>query len=954
MPSTLTIIRQRRASREHVRRSAEGRATRLGFGCGFIVSALAAVVILAVALAYADLTRDLPPVEMLPVLLDPQNGLLRQPTRLYDRSGAHLIAVIAPAEGPGNSREDAPRRFLTYPQFPKALIDATLVLADQHFWEHPGYLADGWRDPESHPTLAQKLVSELLLWNEPPAARRALRERILAAQITARYGREQVLEWYLNSANYGHYAYGADSAARLYLGKSATDLDLSGAALLAAINQAPALNPIDAPQAAEERRLETLRIMQTRGVIQRLPLPLAPISSIQGENGSGERGSAPAFTSLALAQLEQRFDRTRIERGGLIILTTLDYELQLQTACAVQTQLARLAGVLSEIPAADGSPCEAARLLPTLPPGMALTNTAASALILDPRTGQVLAAVGDTRPGMESAYFSAHPAGTLLTPFIYLTGFTSGLNPASLGWDIPAEGLPAGLIADLDSQYHGPVRLRIALANDYLPPALAILEQMGADNLQRITQSFGLLLPADGAWLEAGAAFSPLEIAAAYGIFANQGTLAGQAISGASLRPVAVLKVTGVDNSLWLDWTTPQFTPVVSMQLAYLVNHILSDETARWPSLGHPNPLEIGRPAGVKLGRTLDGQIAWVAGYTPQRVGVVWMLKALSVENVEDAATSPGLSADLWHALTQYAVRDLPSESWTAPAGIVTIDVCNPSGLLPTPACPNVVSEVFITGNGPTHTDTLYQTFQINRETGYLATVFTSPELVEERVYMVVPPEARRWAESAALPIPPAAYDVIQQPPVLPNVHITSPTLFADVRGKITITGTAAGAAFAYYRLEYGQGLNPQFWTQIGSDVKAPVAESTLAEWDTSGLNGLYALRLFVVRADNRLEMAVTQVSIDNTPPQVAILYPVEGQEFSSAQDKHLAFQAQVSDAYLSEVKFYVDNVLVGKVSAAPFSLLWQASAGKHSLRVVAYDRAGNEVEARVDFVVAR
>ncbi|MBU2612022.1 MAG: penicillin-binding protein [Chloroflexi bacterium] len=942
MPSSLTIIRQRRDRRDRARRSAEGRATRLGFGCWFIVSALTAVVILAAALAYADLTRDLPPVETLPVLLDPQNGLLRQPTRLYDRSGAHLIAVLAP--------EDAPRRFLAYPQIPKALIDATLVLADPGFWEHPGYLTSGWRDPDSHPTLAQKLVADLLLWDEPPAPRRALRERILAAQITARYGREQVLAWYLNSANYGNYAYGIEAAARLYFDKSAASLELSEAALLASVGQAPALNPIDAPQAAEGRRLETLQIMQTMGLIQEIPLLLTPLPSIQGEKRTGGRGIAPAFTSLALAQLSQRFDRTRLERGGLTILTTLDYDLQLQAACAVQTQLARLAGAFSaEGPAADGSPCEAARLLPTLPPGVALTNAAASALVLDPRSGQVLAAVSDTRPGQESAHLSAHPSGTLITPFIYLTGFTRGLNPASLGWDIPG-----GAIANLDNQYHGPVRLRIALANDYLPPALTILEQMGAENLRRIAQSFGLNLPADGASPASGAAFSPLEIAAAYGIFANQGTLAGQAISGAPLLPAAALKVTGVDNSLWLDWTTPQFTPVVSLQLAYLMNHVLSDETARWPSLGHPNPLEIGRPAGAKMGLTRDGQNAWVAGYTPQRVMVVWM------GNVEGAATLPGLSADLWHechlwhALTQYAVRDLPPESWTAPAGIVKMDVCDRSGLLPTAACPNVVSEVFISGNEPTHADTLYQTFQINRETGYLATVFTSPELVEERVYMVVPPEARRWAESAALPIPPTTYDVIQQPPVLPDVHITSPSLFADVRGKIKISGTAAGAAFAFYRLEYGQGLNPQFWTQIGSDVKAPVAESTLAEWDTSDLNGLYALRLLVVRADSRLEMVVTQVSIDNTPPQVAILYPAEGQVFSRAQDKQIAFQTQVNDAYLASVEFYVDNVLVGKVSAAPFSLLWQASAGNHTLRLVAHDRAGNEAEARVDFVVAR
>ena len=932
MPSPLTIIRQRRNRRNQRHRSAEVRTTRAGFGCGFVISALAAVLILALALAYADLTRDLPPIEALPILLDPPEGLLLQPTRLYDRTGQQLLAVLAPT--------DAPRRYLPLDALPESLIDATLAQADPNFWDHPGYIWDGWRDPESHPTLAQKLAADLLLWDEPPSVRRAVRERILAAQITAKYGREQVLEWYLNSAHYGHYAYGVESAAQLYLGKSATQLDLSEAALLAAVGQAPALNPIDAPQAAEHRRLETLRVMQAMGLIQQLPY-LFPIP-LQGERGVGARGAAPAFVNLVLSQLSSRFSRARLERGGLVIITTLDYDLQLQVSCAVQSQLARLAGGMTDVPTADGAPCESARLLSTLPPGLALTDASASALILDPRTGQVRAAVGDTRGGEEAGYLAAHPAGTTLTPFIYLTGFTRGLNPASLGWDIP------GSLPNPDGQYHGPVRLRIALANDYLPPAAAIRDQMGMDNVQRIAASFGLTLSPDVDLLADDIALSPLDLAAAYGIFANQGTQAGQVISGESLRPVTVLEVTGVDHAVWADWTTPEFQPVVSLQLAYLMNHVLSDEAARWPSLGHPNPLEIGRPAGVKLGQALDGNGAWTVGYTPQKVVVVW----LGSTDVGDISPKP--AADLWHALMQYAVRDLPPESWSAPAGIVTMDVCDPSGLLPTSACPNVVSEVLILGNEPTQADTLYQSMQVNRETGYLATVFTPPELVEERVYMIVPLEARTWAESAGIPMPPTAYDVIQQSPVLPDAHITAPALFAEVRGMVEITGTAAGADFAYYRLEYGRGLNPQAWVQIGADVSTPVEEGTLAEWDTSGLNGLYALRLLVVRTDNRVEMAVTQISIDNTQPQVAILYPTEGQTFSHRQDKRITFQVQASDAYLARVEFYVDDILVGEVTVAPFSLAWTTSTGQHTLHVVAYDRAGNQGEATVVFDVSR
>jgi len=856
MTSPLRIVRLRRNRRDLARRSAEGRALRAGFGFGFVLSAFAAVLSLSLVLFYADLVRGLPPIAALPLMLDPQNGLLLQPTRLYDRTGQHLLATLAPDEA---ARQYLPLDPQASPHLPQSLADATIALAGPNFWDQPGYVIEGWKDPESHPTIAQQLVADLLLWDEPPSTRRAIRERILAAQITARYGRGQVLEWYLNSANYGHYAYGVDSAARLYFGKSAAELDLSESALLAAVSQAPALNPIDAPQAAEGRRAETLDVMQSLGLIAEIPYPLTPILQPASE------ANIPAFVNLVITQLSERFPRQRLERGGLAIITTLDYDLQLQVSCAVRSQLARLAGDSTEILAADGSPCEAARLLPALPPGLSLPEASASALVLDPRTGQVLAAVGEMRNGEGSSYLASHPAGTLLTPFVYLTGFTRGLNPASLAWDIP------GSFPNLDGTYHGrvlgdhhgPLRLRIALANDYLPPAAQVLEQMGDENVRRILQSFGLSLPAEARLLEDDVPLSMLDLAGAYGILANQGTAVGQPLTNGGLRPVAVLEVLGADHSLWADWNAPETQAVVSPQLAYLMNHVLSDETARWPSLGHPNPLEIGRPAGAKLGRSLDLSAAWTVGYTPQRVVVVWMGGAGSGSE-ETPPRAQRLFADLWHALMQYTLRDLPVESWSAPQGIVSLDVCDPSGLLPTSACPNVVSEVFMAGNEPSHEDTLYQSFQVNRETGYLATVFTPPELIEARVYMVVPPEAKEWAEAAGLPTPPASYDTVQTPPLSPDVHITAPAMFAELRGAVEISGSAAGADFAYYRLEYGQGLNPQTWVQIGSNATEPVEEGVLAAWDTSSLNGLYALRLLVVRGDMRVERAVILVSVVN------------------------------------------------------------------------------------------
>jgi len=209
----------------------------------------------------------------------------------------------------------------------------------------------------------------------------------------------------------------------------------------------------------------------------------------------------------------------------------------------------------------------------------------------------------------------------------------------------------------------------------------------------------------------------------------------------------------------------------------------------------------------------------------------------------------------------QIASQDLPREGWSVPLDVSVINVCDPSGMLPTAECPNLVSEVFLNGNEPIQPDNMYRKFSINRETNLLATVFTLPQLIEERVYLVVPSEARSWADSAGLAIPPAGYDVIQAPPTNPDVNITSPELFAEVSGDVIITGTAAGTDFVSYRILVGQGLNPQEWIQVAEGTEA-VTDGPLAEWDTSELSGLYAVQLQVLRSDQRVDTAIIQVTV--------------------------------------------------------------------------------------------
>jgi membrane peptidoglycan carboxypeptidase len=357
---------------------------------------------------------------------------------------------------------------------------------------------------------------------------------------------------------------------------------------------------------------------------------------------------------------------------------------------------------------------------------------------------------------------------------------------------------------------------------------------------------------------------SLLEAAGAYGVFARQGVYFGQDVND-SFGPVTILKVEGNDGSVWLDWTTPQAKPVLTPGLAYLMNHALSDETARWPTLGRPNVTEIGRPAGLKLGQTEDAFDVWAIGYSPLRVVAVWTgARAAPLSSPLQGgqrAVSPRLPAVLWSALMQVASENLPPEGWPAPADVAVINVCDPSGMLPTAECPNLVSEVFLNGNEPIQPDNMYRRYAVNRETGYLATVFTLPQLIEERVYLVVPSDARSWAESAGLEIPPATYDVIQAPQVNPDVNITSPELFTEVSAEVRIEGTAAGEDFVSYRVLVGQGLNPQEWIQI-AEGNEPVNNGLLAEWDTNELSGLYAVQLQVIRTDQRVDTAVIQVTV--------------------------------------------------------------------------------------------
>ncbi len=975
VPSVHQIVRQRNKRELDLRKSLAHMTGLVTVVLIALTSLIGAVLLILATSSYASLIHNLPSTDEIVRLLDPSKGLLTQPTMLLDRSGENVIFKL---ENPAAiDRQYLPIDSIQEIHLSETIVKATIATVDPSFWTNQGYSWDGILNNE-HPTIAQRLVNDLLLWNEPVGLQRALKERILAAQITEKYGRDQVLEWYLNSADYGHLAYGIDAAAWIYFGKSAVDLTLAEAAVLAATAETPGWNPHSTPELVPEYQNKTLHAMLAQGYISADEFKQANLEKIKIHDPiQSDSRMVSAYADLTLNQLSSKIDIERLKRGGLSVITTLDYNLQFQTWCASEIHLARITGK-TEIPddLSDLNECKAGLLLPSTPQvdlTMSSAKIGSNIVVIDPSNGEILVMVGESEPELNPASPPGHPAGTLMTPIIYLTAFSRGYSPASLVWDIPTDSsTPNGNTSKIEEVFHGPVRLRTAMVNDYLSPAVQLLAEMGSENVWRFAQQLGIESfnfavsendqpnPLDFGQV------TLLEVTQAYSVIANKGTAAGQVISSnvtngdsLSIQPITVRKVSDSLGNTWLDCQyelkncQPYTKPIISPQLAYLLTNILSDETSRWSSLGHPNPLEIGRPAGAKIGQTFNHNDSWTVGYTPERVVGVW----IGTSNFNPDLELPALSAaTLWHAIIQYATQDMPLTDWSIPPGISSIDVCDPSGMLPTEYCPNVVTEVFQHGREPTQKDTLFRSFQINRETERLATVFTPPELVETRVYMDVPTQASTWATQSGIPLPPDSYDVLDSFDSFDETtNITSPEFFAHVGGQVTIIGNASGENFEYYRVQVGKGLNPTSWLQVGPDVNKPVTDGELALWDTTDQEGLFALQLLVVNQENNVKTYTTQVTIDNQSPELTIQYPTEGQQFTYPADSTIPLHATITDDLeLTEVKFFIDDAIVSSLSAPPFIVPWQVRLGEHTLRIQAVDMAGNLTEKTVVFNVTR
>jgi 1A family penicillin-binding protein len=833
-----------------------------------VVTFLAVIVFVAalgfasVMALYAYFARDLPDPGAL------SRRQLFQTARIFDRSGKLLQEVNDPQGG---------RRILvTVKDVPKHMRDATIAAEDSSFYDNPGFdpravvratyqwIRSG--SPQSGAsTITQQLVKNTLLGPEQTAERK-IKEAFLAMELTRRYSKDQILEMYMNEILYGNRAYGVEAAAETYFDKPARDLTLAEASFLAGLPQAPSYyDPYTNMQAARERQRYVLdQMVSTRAITANereaaanAPLKLAPANQVPPRE-------APHFVTYVRQLVEQRFGTEALFREGLQITTSLDLDLQHLAEKSASAHIAEI---------------------------KARNATNAALVAIEPASGEVRAMLGSVKfddpaiDGQVNIALAPRQPGSTLKPFTYLAAFKKGWSPATLVWDI-ATTFPGGYKPnDFDNKFPGPMTVRDALAQSRNIPAVRALQFVGIPEMLATAHRFGIndLRQPERYGLSVtlgGGEVKLIDLTYAYSVFANGGQQAGADIPAdrqdpafRQLDPVSILKVNNAAGKTLYEYK-PRSVQVEDPRLIYQVTSILSDNKARQPTYGASSPLVLpNRAAAVKTGSTDEYKDSWVVGYTPELVTGVW------VGNTNNTAMKDVLgvagAGQIWNAFMTGALASSPPSQFKPPQGVQQGDVCALSAMLPTQECREnslpihgVRQDWFVPGiNQPTKPDEWHQRVDVCKVNSKRSTPLVPENARDQLVFVTLPEPYRAWGVAHGYPAPPAedCSDVYQGEKVA-QVQNPTPTDRITVGQTVQVVGSAYVDDFANYTLDFGQGDNPNNWTNITDHRPQAVDKALLGVWNTTGLQpGRYRVRL---RAFDSFQNA------QESPPLIVTLSP--------------------------------------------------------------------------------
>ncbi len=609
----------------------------------FVIACVLFVIFIASIVVY--FFKDLPDIKTL------GSRISKESFTIYDRTGTVILYDQTQLEN---------RQYLNFDEIPESVKKATLAAEDDDFYKHgpidikslvrvviENVLKLGRGAGGS--TITQQLARNAFLTTERSFVRK-IREMILSFYLEKEYSKDKIFEMYLNQVPYGYNAYGVESASQLYFSKNVKDLNYNEAAYLASLLQSPSYL---SPFGNHRDKLE----IRKNWVLGRMN-KLGWITNDEFESFKKEKTEfksrkqailAPHFVSYIQSELAGKYGEDLVQRGGLKITTTLDYNLQKKA---------------EEIVKKYGDQNEK---------NYDIKNMALVAQ--DPKTGQVLVMIGSRDfwntdiDGNFNAAFGLRQPGSSFKPFVYLNAFKKGYSPNTVVFDTKTnfstdEANPY-IPVNYDKLYRGPINLRNALAQSLNVPAVKTLYLAGVEDSITIARSFGISSLNEGknqyglSLVLGGGAVNLYEMVGAYSVLSQEGV---------KHKQVTILKVED-KNGRVLEEYKDESLPVFSREHVNMINDVLSDNVARTP-LFHSsnNAMFFGNNIDVagKTGTSSDSRDAWIFGYTPNIVVGVWVGNN-DYSKMFKGPTGGLVAAPAWNEFMGYAISNRPVEYFTKP-----------------------------------------------------------------------------------------------------------------------------------------------------------------------------------------------------------------------------------------------------------------------------------------------
>ena len=608
----------------------------------------------------------------------------------------------------------AKRQIVTYDQIPKVMVDAVLAIEDRRFFQHGGVnfvrmaeaaWIDFWheRHEQGGSTLTMQLSRGFFLTPQK-TIRRKLTEMLIAEELEQKFTKQQIFEFYANWVDLGQRGSftisGFGQASRAYFNKDLKDISLPEAALLAGIIQRPSyLSPYRHPERALERRNVVLDSMVDTRAITRAEADKAKATPLKLAPPNVEASDAPYFVDLVRDTLVSRFSERELNEQSYRIYTTLDPDLQKAAAHAVETGIKLVDDQVNK------------RRTKRIKVGKNKYETktepgpqAQAALIaMDPHTGEVLALVGGRNYGFSQLDHAVakRPTGSIFKPFVYAAAINTGVNgsnpvftPASMVEDQPTTFAYGDSIYEprnYKEEYHGEVTARYALAMSLNNATVQLAQEVGYDKVADLAKAAGIASAKATPAVALGAYdATPLDMAAAYTVFAN---------SGVRISPILVNSVRNAEGDVVAD-LKPEKKQVLDPRVAYVMTNMM-EGVMNFGTAFAVRQRGFTAPAAGKTGTSHDG---WFAGYTSNLLCIVWVgFDDYSDIRLSGAQTAAPIWAEFMKSaviLPQYAdVREFGQ-----PTGVVDVQLDKATNLLATPACPETYTAAFIIGTEPTTT----------------------------------------------------------------------------------------------------------------------------------------------------------------------------------------------------------------------------------------------------------